>query len=117
MRDERAETTQPRQATQAHRIVRYLIGGWNTALGAILALGGMLTSDAGFTALSLMTLVIGVGILLGKRWAMWLGIVSTILSATVFLTYGTSYGQSAAMIQAVMFFGLLYAAPAFGEQR
>ncbi len=117
MRDERAETTQPRLATQSHRIIRYLIGGWNTGLGALLAMAGLLTSDPEYTAIALITLVIGVGLLLGKRWAMWLALASTILSVMVFVASGTSYGYSAAMIQAVMFFGLIYAAPAFGEQR
>lgn len=117
MRDERAETTPPRPMTQGHRIIRYLIGGWNAGLGALLAMIGLLTSDPGFTALALVSLVIGVGLLLGKRWAMWLALGSAVLSVLVFVTSGTSYGYSAAMIQAVMFFGLIYAAPAFGEQQ
>lgn len=116
MRDERATSSQ-RPVETSHRIVRYLLGGWNTGLGALLALGGLVTSDVEYTAIALISLVIGVGLLLGKRWAMWLALASTVLSVMAFIASGTSYGYSAAMIQAVMFFGLIYAAPAFGERR
>lgn len=114
MRDERAATTHE-PVTTGHKIVRYLIGGWNTAIGAVLAMAGMLTSDPVFTALAVLTLVLGVGLLVGKRWAWILSLILIVLSVMGLVASGTNYGYSAAILQAVMFFGLIYAGPAFNQ--
>lgn len=117
MRDERATTTSQRPAETSHRIVRYLIGGWNTALGAILALVGLGSGDAAFTLIAVLSLMLGVGMLIGQRWALWAGLLLTLFTVAVMLTAGTSYGYSVAIVQGAMFAGLIYAAPAFGEKR
>ena len=116
MRDERA-SVQHEPVTTGHKIVRYLIGGWNTALGALLALAGMLGSDPTFTALAVVTLVLGVGLLVGKRWAWILSLILAVLSVMALVASGTSYGYSAAIIQGVLFFGLIYAGPAFNQEQ
>ena len=117
MRDERAASSQ-RPAETSHRIVRYLIGGWNTGLGALLALGGLVTSDVEYTALAAVSIVLGVGLLIGKRWAWALTIILTSLTILLMVTYSQSgYAWSVAIVQGLFLAGLIYASPAFSLPR
>lgn len=110
------ETTTPAEIPQGPKIVRYLIGGWNTAVGAILVLIGLGFADVMSTVIGAISIAIGVMMLVGSLWGYRIGFIFTLLGALAWLASGTAYGVSAALVQALMFLGILYARPAFGTR-
>lgn len=102
-------------ASQGQRFVRYIIGGWNTALGAFLLMVSLLAAEPLYTLIAVASIILGIGIILGKRWALWTGMAVTLISVVTFVASGTNYGYSAAIIQGAMFLGLVYSTFVYGS--
>lgn len=109
------EPTTPAEIPQGPKVVRYLIGGWNTALGALFILIGLGLADILTTFIGTFSVTLGVAILIGPMWAFYLSAILTAIGVFGGLILGGSYGISVGVVQGLLFWGLLYAKPSFGR--